>query len=430
MMSTTPTPHAPAREGGGMPSRAAALAIVLLVLLYAPPVVHADNATFDDYFNNTTTRLNQYGSDFVNAGTQFGRAPGEIFGSVFDSFSPGSCGDSWISSGSGSQFVIGMWLAPAVFTAVIVAIGIAILYMIGQFFTLPSLIALAKDELFQTGLTVFRVILLIMIIMAGQTWYSISTGSGSDPIYSNPNNHNMIDAAMAYARLMVSEMVSHYSMLIMYNMVIHTIYSSTMWFGVTWRAMYSFNLGPVLKPIIDILGSSLQFLSLGISEWLLHIITLCLLKKWMWGLFIPMSMLLRAFPPSRSAGEALFALSFALAVFYPFMFIFDYEVHKIMKYNIVDPQKAMNSFIHKSGILSVFGSVLIVMFLMAGVFMPFFLGGALTLAFELIRGSVYYIVIISILLPFLNIFVTLTAAKEIANFFRVDVNFMSFLKII
>ena len=70
------------------------------------------------------------------------------------------------------------------------------------------------------------------------------------------------------------------------------------------------------------------------------------------------------------------------------------------------------------------------MFLMAGVFMPFFLGGALGLAFELIRGAVYYIVIMSLLLPFLNLFVTLTAAKEIAAFFRVDVNFMSFLKII
>jgi hypothetical protein len=112
------------------------------------------------------------------------------------------------------------------------------------------------------------------------------------------------------------------------------------------------------------------------------------------------------------------------------MFVVDYEVHKIMKYNLVDAQKAMGSFLHKSGIMSLFGSVLVMMMLMAGVFMPFFLGGALNLAFELIRSSVYYIVIMGVLMPFLNIFVTLTVAKETANFFRVDVNFMSFLKII
>ncbi len=400
----------------------------LLLLLLIAPFVWADNATFDGFFNDTVQNLSRYGSDFVNATSTFGNAPGQVFGSVFDAFNPGSCGDSWLGTSTGTDFVFGMWLAPAVLVAAIVAIGIGILYMFGQFFSLPNMIAMAKDELFQTGLTLFRVALLIGILVGGQMWFGLTVGGGADPIYAN--NPTIIDAAMAFARQMVSEMVNHYSMLIMYNMVVHTIYSSTMWFGVTWRAMYSFNLGPVLKPLIDILGSALQFLSLGISEWLLHIVTLCLLKRWMWGLFIPLSMLLRAFPYTRSAGEALFALAFALAVFYPFMFVFDYEVHKLMKYNIVDPQKAVGSFIQKSGILSVFGSVLVMMFLMAGVFMPFFLGGALTVAFELIRGSVYYIVIMSIFMPFLNIFVTLTAAKEIANFFRVDVNFMSFLKII
>ena len=80
--------------------------------------------------------------------------------------------------------------------------------------------------------------------------------------------------------------------------------------------------------------------------------------------------------------------------------------------------------------MTVFGSVLVAMFLMAGVFMPFFLGAALNIGLELVRGSVYYIVIIGLILPVINIFVTLTAATEVSRFFRSDVNFMSFLKII
>jgi hypothetical protein len=303
--------------------------------------------------------------------------------------------------------------------------------MFGQLFSSPQLVAISKDEFFQCMVTVARVFFLIGTLAAADTWYSLrAADTGDRLVYNNPNVKSIMDAAMAYARLMVSDMVSHYGMLVMYNMVIHTLYSSTMWVGVTWRAMYQFNLGPVLKPLIDLVGSALQFLSLGISEWMLHLVTLCLIKKWTWGLFIPLSVLMRAFPYTRSAGEALFALVFALALFYPLMFVVDYEVHKIMKYQLVDSQKAMGDFLHKSGILALFGSVLVMMLLMAGVFMPFFMGGALNLAFELIRSSVYYIVIISILLPFLNIFITLTAAKEIANFFRVDVNFMSFLKII
>jgi hypothetical protein len=402
----------------------------LLLLLLGATAFAQDQSSFSSFFNNTTSFVSHQTDDFIDATGAGAQTVPAVFGTVFDSFGPGSCGDQWSNSSSGLGLVIGLWLGPAILTAFIIVVGIAIVYMLGQMLSSPTMIALAKDELFQTGLTMVRVVFLIGMLTAGEMWYGISASGTSDRVYNNPNNHNMIDAAMGFSRLMVSDMTNHYSMLLMYNMVIHTIYSSTMWFGVTWRAMYSFNLGPVLRPLIDILGSALQFLSLGISEWLLHIVTLCLIKKWTWGLFVPLGMLLRALPYTRNAGEALLALTFALAIFYPFMFLFDYEVHKIMKYNIVDPQKAVGGFIHNSGLLGVVGTVLIAMFLMAGVFIPFFLGGALSLAFELIKGSVYYIVIMSIFLPFLNIFVTLTAAKETANFFKVDVNFMSFLKII
>lgn len=399
--------------------------LLLCALAYA-----ADENSFSNFFNTTTDFVSHQTGDFVDAVGAGGQTVPTTFGTVFDSFGPASCGDQWVTSQSGQGMVIGMWIGPAALAAIVIIIGISILYMLGQLFSSPALIALSKEELFQSALTMFRVGFLVATLVAADMWYGISAGGTGDRIYNNPNNHNMIDAAMGFSRLMVSDMVNHYSMLLMYNMVIHTIYSSTMWFGVTWRAMYSFNLGPVLRPLIDILGSALQFLSLGISEWLLHIVTLCLIKKWTWGLFIPLGMLLRAIPHTRGAGEAIFALTFALAVFYPFMFVFDYEVHKIMKYNIVDPQKAMGSFLQRSGILQVFGTVLIAMFLMAGVFVPFFLGGALTLAFELIKGAVYYIVIMSLIMPFINLFVTLTAARETAAFFKVDVNFMSFLKII
>jgi hypothetical protein len=402
-------------------------AIALLFLLSLVPFIQAasDPNALSDYLNDTTQKLNDQGSQFVSG---VGAGGAGLASTVYDAFSPASCEAEWITPTGGISGIIGLWLAPAIITAMIVLFGIGIIYMLGQFLSSPQLITLAKDELFQSGLTVLRVFFLIGTLTAASTWYGISASSTTDPIYSQ--NPTMIDAAMAFARMMVSDMSNHYSMLLIYNMVMHTIYSATMWIGVTWRAMYSFNLGPVLRPIIDLLGSTLQFLSLGISEWLLHVVTLCLIKKWMFGLFIPVGMLMRALPYTRNAGEALLALSFSLAIFYPFMFIFDYEVHKLMENNIADPQQALSTFMHNSGILNVVGSVVVAMFLMAGVFMPFFMGGALTVAFELIRGAIYYIVIISIMLPFLNIFVTLTTAKETADFFRADVNFMSFLKII
>ncbi|VVC03545.1 Uncharacterised protein [Candidatus Bilamarchaeum dharawalense] len=409
--------------------------LLFLCLLPFILAVDADPDSLQNYYNNFKGNLSAEIDSFVDA-TAAGAStvPG-----VLNAFKASDCSDHWINGMfgmSGVGTIISLWLLPATTVGLLVLFAITGLYMFGQIMNAPNLTQIAKDEAFQTGLTFLRVLIVAGTLMASNFWYGLSTAGSTDRIYGNPNIYEdpsqpqAIEAAMAFSRLMVGDMINHYSMLLMYNMVIHTVYSSTMWFGVTWRAMYSFNLGPVLKPIIDIIGTALQFLSLGISEWLLHIVTLCFIKKWMWGLFIPMGMLLRALPQTRNAGEAILALSFALAIFYPFMFVFDYEVHKIMKLTIIDPQQAMDSFFQRSGVLNVFGSVVVMMLLMSGVFIQFFLGSALSLAFELIKGAVYYVVIMSIFMPFINIFVTLTSAKETAEFFKADVNFLAFLKII
>ncbi len=407
---------------------------ILIITLLLFSSISFSQTSFGDFFDGVAGNLTTQGQGFVQASTSAGSTVGVAGRSVYDAFVPSSCGYDWISSNlqnDASPLIV--WLAPAAFMAVVVVVAITLIYMIGQFFGNPQLIALAKEEGYQSALTLFRIGFIAAALITSNLFYSLNPSTSAvsgdpDPIYSH--NPSMIDAAMAFSRQMVSDMVTHYGMLVLYNTVVHTIYSSTMWFGVTWRAMYSFNLGPILRPVIDVLSSTLQFMSLGMTEWLLHIVTLCLIKRWMWGLLIPLGILLRSFPYTRSAGEALIALCFALVLIYPFMFLFDYEAHKIMKNYLVDSKDAMTNFVHRSGLLSVFGSVFVSMFLMAGVFIPFFLGGALTLAFELIRSSIYYVVIISLVLPFLNIFVTLTMAKETAKFFNVDVNYMSFLKLI
>lgn len=400
------------------------LPLLFFLLFLTSLIFTADPSSLSKFFNDTKDGVGDEVNAFINAGS----AAGSTVSGVLGAFKPTDCSDDWINNLLGVDTIISLWLAPAIFVGLIVVFGITCIYLVGQVLNSPNLTAIAKDEAFQTGLTFIRVGVVIGTLVSANFFYSLSTTGSSDPIYSN--SANIMDAAMGFSRLMVGDMITHYSMLMLYNMVIHTIYSSTMWFGVTWRAMYSFNLGPVLKPVIDIVGSALQFLSLGISEWLLHVVTLCFIKKWMWGLFIPFGMLLRSFPLTRNGGEAILALAFSLIIFYPFMFIFDYEVHKIMKLTIIDPQQAMDSFFHKSGILNIFGSVILVMLLMSGVFIQFFLGSALSLAFELIKGAVYYIVIMSIFLPFLNIFITLTSAKETAEFFKADVNFFAFLRLI
>ena len=68
--------------------------------------------------------------------------------------------------------------------------------------------------------------------------------------------------------------------------------------------------------------------------------------------------------------------------------------------------------------------------LVGSILVPILIGGVISLVFDIVKSAVYYIVIVSIILPFINIFVTLTAAKEIARFFGSEVSFTSFVKLI
>lgn len=407
-------------------------AFVLLMLLLssvslAQPEEDADPDSFSNFLDDFNDEVTSEGGTFLESFETAGGVVPATFDSVFSAFDPGYCGDDWVLYSPGK--VISTFFAPSVFVVIIVLIGIAILYMGAQLLQSPQLIAISKDELYQTGMTVLRVVFIMASVMAGTTFYSLAAeGTTGDPVYDNSDD--MIDAAMGFARLMVVEMIDNYGLLIVYNMAVHTIYSSTMWVGVSFRAMYNFSLGPVLKPLIDIIGSALQYLSLAISEWMVHIITLCFIKRWTFSLLLPVGILLRAIPYTRNAGEALFMLAMALAVLYPFMFIFDYEAHKIMSGYLVDASEGVSSLIARSGIFAVGGALVVIALLAGGVIFPFFFGGAITVAFELIRTSVYYIIMMGMLLPFLNIFITLTLAREWARVFNVNVNYLSFLKVI
>jgi len=411
--------------------------VMLLMLLLVAGSVLAAN--FSEYASTLNGTIKQEGDAFVRAtGAGVGTA-GRVPGTFYDAFSPGFCGNDTTSASGGVGSALADLGTNILLVLIIIALVIVLLWMLAQVLQSPGLNVIAKDEAVQLFYTVLRILFVVGMFIAGNLWFTMKTSGitlEQDSIYGLRNAVNpavglsMIDSAMAFSRSMIVEMITTFSNLVLFNTIIHTLYTSTMWFGVTWRVQYSFNLGPVLKPLVDIVGMALQFLSLGISEWMLHLITLCMIKRWTWTLFIPLSILMRSIPQTRGAGEALFAIAFALAIVYPFMFLVSYETHKLLKNNIIDDSSAVNSFIQKSGILAIAGSVLVLMFLMAGVFFPFFIGMAMNLAFELIRNAIYYSVILSLLLPFLNIFITLTAAREIAKFFDVDVSFMSFIKVI
>ena len=374
-----------------------------------------------NYLDETMHAIRQEGGAWICSGTAGAKT-------LFSLLESGSCEDPW-------QDTFGIGQMRNVFALIlVVSMALGGVYMFGQFLQSPRIIAMAKDEFFQLLFMGVIVTGLYINLQGGNMWYAfrIDTNDIDDPtavsIYGN--SPTIIDAAMAYSRLMVYKITSDLSSLAIFNAIIHTLYTSTLWVGVNFRAMWTFNMGPVLKPLIDILGTAMQFLGVAIGEWIVHIIMLCLIKKWTWGVFIPLGMLLHIFPHTRSAGIALISLMFALSLIYPLMFVANYEIYRITSSTLLDNEYLVKEFFDNSGLKGIGLLALVMVFMMAGVLMPLFVGSGLTLSFELIRNAVYYVMVISLLLPFINIFITLTSARELARSLGGNINFLSFVKLI
>lgn len=412
------------------------LMLLALVLLISPAFAGGGGAPPSEeqmsVFNDTWETIHSEGQEWAATGEVMGRtASDSLFGWIYQE---GSCDDPWAGYTATNLFGVAQ-LYNVLRVIFVVLMALAILYMIGQFLQSPKIIASVKDNLFGMIIPIAAMVTFIGLMHFANLWYEVTVDS--DALAADPfafemydKNPNMMDLGMAYSRLMIYKISADLTSLAIFNSVIHTLYTSTLWFGLTWRAMWSFNLGPALKPIIDILGSAMQFLGVALGEWIVHLIILCIIKKWTWGVLIPVGFLLYMLPHTRSAGAGLLSLMFSLSLIYPLMFVANYEIYRITSTSIMDNTYVANTFFEQSGLSELGLLTVALVFMMAGVLMPFFAGAAISMVFELLRNAIYYIVIISLLLPFINIFVTLTSAREFARSLGANVNFMSFMRLV
>ncbi|HID73151.1 TPA: hypothetical protein EYP38_04365, partial [Candidatus Micrarchaeota archaeon] len=200
--------------------KALQMMIVMLLLISLSSLSFADETdepgALSEFLTDTTDELRSEGDAFIDAAWAGGSAVGMAPGSIFQSFSPGSCGtaDSW--NPSRPDIIVEHWLIPAALVGLLVLFGITLIYMAGQLLNMPQLIALAKDEGFQFIMTVIRVIYIVGIIWASSMWFGFAAPA-DDPVYGRPGVVSFVDASGAISRYMVVEMINSYSMLLMYN---------------------------------------------------------------------------------------------------------------------------------------------------------------------------------------------------------------------
>lgn len=298
----------------------------------------------------------------------------------------------------------------------IMAMVIGLMYMAGNFLQVQSVLVLARQEINEFLITALIVVFFTMIISA-PTYFGI----------------DLFDQATTYSYKMLYKVGSVSSVLVSANIVLNSIYTIYIPFGQIRKAL-TMQLGPALRPIIDGVSFSLQFLITTYGEWTVFVFMFCFIQRWFLPFFFPLGLIMRSFPQTRGGGNALIALSIALSTIYPFMFFVDSVIFAKQF-----PEDTSIGAYFEQAVRSVFaalgiGGVAAVFFGFSLIFVSPILVGALLLIsylmFDVGWEVLHLVMIFSIILPVLNIFLTLSFTREISKLLGTEISLGAFAKLI
>lgn len=299
----------------------------------------------------------------------------------------------------------------------IVAMAVALLYMAGNFFQSTNALALAKQELNELVVTAIIAVLFASIV-AAPTYFGVDLNK----------------EAMHYSYKMLYKVSSVSAVLISANIALNSIYTIYIPFGAIRKAI-TIQLGPALRPLIDAVSFSLQFLITTYGEWTAFVFIFCFIQKWFLPFFFPMGLFLRAFPQTKGGGNTLIGISIALSTIYPLMFYID---SRIFDAEFPAGQIPVVSYFH-GAIQALFAQLslggvgsLFAVFAMVYV-SPVMIAAILAAAYMIWDVSwevLRLVVVFSMILPIMNIFVTLAFAREMSRMLGTEINISAFAKLI
>lgn len=314
---------------------------------------------------------------------------------------------------------------PSMLMLLVISAAIIVVYLLGSLFDSPALSALAKQE----G---YEILLTVMIFVA---FFSVSALIFDIVLVKNIAGveGGFMGTAEQYSKTVVIKISKDMGALSFFNTLLYLYYSAPIRFGKAVHAGISFTLGPALRPLIDGIGVASNLLSVALGEWLANLSLLCFIKRVAIPIMLPIGLLLRSVPQLRGGGNALIAFAFALFIVYPMMLTINSLAYTATYGSIAGSspiQTSVSYFISEYGVLGG-AAILIGVKMITGTFMGTLLIISGLMVFINAMADMFYTVfVLSFFLGLLNIFVTLTFAKELARFLGTEINVGAFVKLI
>ncbi len=281
-----------------------------------------------------------------------------------------------------------------------------------------------------------------------------------------------IQNAVYFVQTVRSTMIAEFTSLTVVTALLSTVGNITPYFRPAGIIGISFSLAPAFRPVFDGLGILLSMMSVSVGEWFVHAWLLSLIKARMLSLFLPVGLFLRALGLDK-AGDTLIALAIGFYFVYPFMLnVNAYAMEQYLgsefggaAYQSADgvtyvgsnalsdcvsanpasltsgsvgcffrlqmqaPLQAVTAFMSSNTGVSLLLLGLIQL-LTGSLFASFMVGGVIFFTMSMLKAAAFYILVVSIIMPLFNLFITLTVIKELAQFMGTGIDLSAFERLL
>ncbi|PIT84684.1 hypothetical protein COU37_02045 [Candidatus Micrarchaeota archaeon CG10_big_fil_rev_8_21_14_0_10_45_29] len=249
--------------------------------------------------------------------------------------------------------------------------------------------------------------------------------------------------------------------------ILSTVGNITPYFRPAGVIGISFSLAPAFRPVFDSLGIMLSMLAVSVGTWFAQLWILLFVQQRLMATLMPPGLLMKAFGYAR-LGNVLIAIAIGFYFVYPFVLNLNaiaFENYLEATFagggvyannlgsEFTDMRSCTDStagqgesikcffrligveslnFIEKSINNSGVGSLLLLgglTFLTGSIPSTFIFVFIIVFFLSLLKATLFYTLIVSVIMPLFNIFITLTAIKEITKFLGTEIDLSAFEKI-
>lgn len=325
------------------------------------------------------------------------------------------------------------------FLAIVIVLLIAILYyLLGKAFqsTLRGTYWIVLDEALTT------VLVLIIFFALSSVFYM----NGQSPF---------IKVGAVYLKNVLVELSYSLAWLSFLNFIWWNIYTYQLPvpFTPTWDVSAAFYVGQTIRPLIDATMYISNAINGFIGIFMSQLVLLCFIPVFVYGIAMPIGILLRAFSITRGAGNFLIALSFSFLFIYPLFLNLAFIIYKadyavFSKYSIGFPEIIRENVIKSMGVGVLFFALSKISAILStvlggtteqsNVFASSILAHVLIISTIFTFNSIYlsvfklanFIFLLGVFMPVLTAYIVLASAIEFSERLGTRFDFSTFLRIL